>query len=58
VPLDPYQQRAGECLLLAQRSPTPEERATWRDLALCWVRLSEHAERFRQDARREPAQAA
>lgn len=57
MPLDPYQQRASECLLLAQRSPTPEERATWRELTLCWLRLSEHAERFRRH-QREPGRAA
>jgi hypothetical protein len=50
VPVDPYQQRASECLWLAQRSPNAEERVTWRELALCWLRLSEHAERFRHQA--------
>jgi len=57
MPLDPYQQRASECLLLAQQSRDVEERTNWRELALCWLRLSEHADRFRRDAVRN-AQAA
>jgi hypothetical protein len=47
MPLDAYQQRANECLQYAQRSPDIDERTTWRELALCWLRLSDHAERFR-----------
>jgi hypothetical protein len=47
MPLDAYQQRASECLRLAESSVTIEERATWRELALCWLRLSERAGEFR-----------
>jgi hypothetical protein len=50
MPLDTYQQRASECLHLAEGSLTLEERATWRELALCWLRLSERAEEFRRRA--------
>jgi hypothetical protein len=41
---DQYQQRAGECLRLAEQSVDEKERKTWRELALCWLRLAEHAE--------------
>ena len=51
MPLYAYQQRAGECLRLAESSTTLEERATWRQLAVCWLRLSERAEEFRSRAR-------
>jgi hypothetical protein len=27
-----------------------DERTTWRELALCWLRLSEHAEELRNYA--------
>jgi hypothetical protein len=50
IPLDAYQQRASECLQLVERSRDVEERTNWRELALCWLRLSEHAERFRRKA--------
>ena len=30
---------------------TLEDRATWRQLAVCWLRLSERAEEFRSRAR-------
>ena len=47
MPFDPYQQRASECLRQAESSRTLEERATWRELAVCWLRLSERADEFR-----------
>jgi hypothetical protein len=59
MPRDAYQQRASECLRLAEKSTTLEERATWRELALCWMRLSERAEEFRNHAQQiEEARAA
>jgi hypothetical protein len=59
MPRDAYQQRASECLRLAERSMTFEERATWRELAVCWLRLSERAEEFRNHAQHvEEARAA
>jgi hypothetical protein len=45
---DKYQQRASECFRLAERSVDEKERNTWRELALCWLRLCEHAGRFRR----------
>ena len=48
--LDAYQQRASECLQLVERSRDLEERTTWRELALCWLRLSDHADRLRPKA--------
>jgi hypothetical protein len=42
-----YERRASECLQYAEISGNFDERTTWRELALCWLRLSEHAERFR-----------
>jgi hypothetical protein len=50
LPVDTYERRATECLQFAESSQSFDDRATWRELALCWLRLSEHAERFRQDA--------
>jgi len=47
MPSDNYQQRALECLRLASASPDIEGRMTWRELASCWLRLSERAEEFR-----------
>ena len=47
MPPDAYQQRANECIQSAQGSPDIDERTTWRNLALCWLRLSDYAERFR-----------
>jgi len=35
---------------LVERSCDLEERTTWRELALCWLRLSDHAERLRPKA--------
>jgi hypothetical protein len=51
MPVDDYQQRAKECISLAERSADIDDRTTWRELALCWLRLSEHAEKFRHDAK-------
>jgi len=45
--VDTYQQRARECLRFAATSFDLAERMTWRELALCWLRLSEHAEEQR-----------
>jgi hypothetical protein len=50
MPIDAYRQRASECLRLAATSPDMDERTTWRELALCWLRLSEHAEELRNYA--------
>jgi hypothetical protein len=50
IGLDAYQQRASECLQLVERSRDVEERTTWRELALCWLRLSDHAEQFQRKA--------
>jgi hypothetical protein len=46
--LDAYQERASECLQLVERSHDVAERTRWRELALCWLRLSDHAEQFRR----------
>jgi len=43
-----YEQRASECLRLAEQSADEKESTGWRELALCWLRLSEHAEGFRR----------
>jgi len=51
VPRDAYQQRVSECAQFAEQAVDDEERMTWRELALCWLRLSEYAERFRQEAK-------
>jgi hypothetical protein len=47
IPSELYQQRASECLQLADRSSDIEERTRWRELALCWLRLSDFADQFR-----------
>ena len=46
--LDAYQQRVSDCLQSVERSRDVEERTAWRELALCWLRLSDHAEQFRR----------
>jgi len=51
--VDTYQQRARECLRFAATSLDLEERMTWRELALCWLRLSEHAEELSSHSPRE-----
>ena len=48
VPKDAYQQRVSECAQFAEQAVDDKERMTWRELALCWLRLSEYAEQFRQ----------
>ena len=48
--LDAYQQRVSDCLQSVERSRDVEERTAWRELALCWLRLSDHAEQFRRKA--------
>jgi hypothetical protein len=48
--LDAYQQRVSDCLQSMERSRDVEERTAWRELALCWLRLSDHAEQFRRKA--------
>jgi hypothetical protein len=50
LPVDTYERRASECLQFAETSQSFDDRATWRELALCWLRLSDHAERFRAGA--------
>ena len=49
LPVDIYDRRARECLKFAETSPSFDDRTTWRELALCWLRLSDHAERFRHE---------
>jgi hypothetical protein len=44
---DEYQQRARECLRSAEESRDDEERTAWRELALCWLRLSDYGQAFR-----------
>jgi len=54
--LDPYHQRASECLQFAESCHDAENRITWRELALCWLRLSEHTEQIRNHCcRKEPS---
>jgi hypothetical protein len=57
MPLDLYERRASECLRFAQKSSNPDGRSAWRNLALCWQRLSTHAEELRDfaTARNVPA---
>jgi len=50
----------GEQVGPSEAPPFPDrivdkERMTWRELALCWLRLSEYAERFRQEAKSRAA---
>ncbi|MGA7486079.1 MAG: hypothetical protein WBW74_03940 [Xanthobacteraceae bacterium] len=52
IPSDVYHQRASECLQFAEGTSDIEERTRWRELALCWLRLSEYAEQFRSGERR------
>ena len=46
--LDAYQQRVSDCLQSVERSHDVDVRTAWRELALCWLRLSDHAEQFRR----------
>jgi hypothetical protein len=55
VARDLYQLRVSECAQFAEQAVDDKERMTWRELALCWLRLSEDAERFRQGAKSRAA---
>ena len=46
--LDAYQQRVSDCLQSVERSHDVDVMTAWRELALCWLRLSDHAEQFRR----------
>jgi hypothetical protein len=48
--LDAYQQRVSDCLQSVESSHDVDVRTAWRELALCWLRLSDHAEQFRRKA--------
>lgn len=52
---DAYQQRVSECAYFAEQSVDENERMTWRELALCWLRLSQYAEQFRREAKSRAA---
>jgi hypothetical protein len=45
---DIYQQRAVECYSLAEDFSDPRRREAMRQLAICWLHLSEHANESRQ----------
>jgi hypothetical protein len=45
---DEYQQRARECLRSAEASRDDKDRTAWRELALCWLRLSDYGQAFRR----------
>jgi hypothetical protein len=53
-PQDAYQRRVSECAHFAEQSVDEKERMTWRELALCWLRLSQYAEQFRREAKSRP----
>jgi hypothetical protein len=48
---DVYQERARECLRRASASPDMDDRRALREFALCWLRLSDRAEEFRNHAK-------
>jgi hypothetical protein len=50
--LDPYHRRASECLQFAETCNDADDGTIWRELALCWLRLSDHADRLRCHAGR------
>src|SRR5262249_49798317 len=50
-PQDAYQQRVSECAHFAEQSVNEKERMTWRELALCWLPLSQYAEQFPREAK-------
>jgi hypothetical protein len=50
-PQDAYQQRVSECAQFAEQSVDEKARMAWRELALCWLRLSEYAEQFHREAK-------
>jgi hypothetical protein len=45
--VDRYQQRAVECFSLAEGFSDPRRREAMRQLAMCWLRLSEQANESR-----------
>jgi len=45
---DRYQQRAMECYSLAEVFSDPRHRQVMRQLAICWLRLSEQTNESRQ----------
>jgi len=47
---DIYQQRAVECYSLAEDFSDPRRREVMRQLAICWLHLSEQANEGRQRA--------
>jgi len=47
---DRYQQRAAECYSLAKGFSDPRRRDIMRQLAICWLHLSEQADESRQPA--------
>jgi hypothetical protein len=51
MPTDVYQERARECLRRASASPDMDDRRALREFALCWLRLSDRAEEFRNHAK-------
>jgi hypothetical protein len=55
VARDAYQQRVSKCAQFAEQAVDEKERMTWRELALCWLRLCEYAEQFRQEAKSRAA---
>jgi hypothetical protein len=56
--IDVYQERASECLRRAADTPDMEDRRALRELALCWLRLSDRVEEFRHHAEDAPFRAA
>ena len=46
LPDDPYAARALDCARLAVKFTDFHEREAMREFALCWLRLSEHAEKL------------
>jgi hypothetical protein len=58
VSMDVYEERAGECLRLASRSADIDDRRALRELALCWLRLSDRAEELRIHGKDAHARAA
>lgn len=41
---DSYRDKAGECMVLAERSNDPEMQAHWRHMAKEWIALANHAD--------------
>ena len=55
VARDAYQQRVSECVQFAEQAVDDKERMTWRELALCWLRLSQYAEQLSREAKSRTA---